>query len=78
MNKDLFDSPVVMNLLYWSFLGLMAVHISPFVLAILIVLPGFVSSPEVVVEEDGTRVTVQADGSVEQYHIKQAIREARQ
>lgn len=78
MNTDWFDSPVVMNALYWTFLGLMAIYINPMVLLILILLPGFISSPQVQVEEDGTKVTVKADGSVEQYHIKQAIQEVRQ
>lgn len=77
MKTDWFDSPLVMNALYWTFLGLMAIYISPMVLLILILLPGFISSPQVQVEEDGTKVTVKADDSIEQYHIKQAIQEAR-
>jgi len=76
MENNWADSPVLMNLLYWSLLGLMAYFVSPVVLFALLVLPGFVSSPKVHVEHNGMTVTVEGKNQMTQEEIRAAIEEA--
>lgn len=76
MNREWFHSPLPMNIVYWTFIGLMAIYISPMVLAILVLLPGFSSSPEVEVERNGQTVRVRGSGEMSERQLRAAVKEA--
>ena len=76
MNDNWFHSPLPINIVYWTFLGLMAVFVHPAVLALLLFLPGFGSSPQVTVEDNGSVVTVRGSGDWTEQELRAAVKEA--
>lgn len=76
MNRKWLHSPLPMNVVYYTFIGLMAFFVSPYILALLVVAPGFSSSPEVEVERNGATVTVRGSGNMSKREIRTAVREA--
>lgn len=76
--RDALNSPVLMNLLYWSFLAIIAIKVSPVILWILIILPGFVSDDRVIVTEGSTTVDIEAErGTLDESDIRSAVKEAK-
>lgn len=77
--REFFNAPLPINLVYWAFLLVAAVEVSPMILFILLVLPGFVSRDRVTVTEGPTTVEIEAkSGSVNERHIRQAVKETRE
>jgi len=59
--REAMNSPVLLNIVYWSFLLAVAVHVSPMVLFILLLLPGFVSDDSVTVTSGSTTFEINAE-----------------
>lgn len=76
--REAMHSPVLMNAVYWAFLLAVAAHVTPYVLLMLLVVPGFVSGDRVSVTEGSTTVDIESkSGSLDEAHVRQAVREAR-
>lgn len=67
---------ILVNVAYWSFIGLVALHITPWILAVLLLLPGFSSSPKVEVECGGTTVRMSGRDVMDRRTIRRLIKEA--
>lgn len=76
--REALNSPVPLNIVYWSFLGLMAVYVNPAVLLIMLLLPCFVSSDRVTITHGETTVEIEADGEhLSERTIRRAVEEAK-